>query len=72
MADTTAAKRRRGVNWIGLLFSLIFLSIASVGFSGDPWWLFTETTKWVLAGIVAAIGIGLLLTALPRGARKNT
>jgi hypothetical protein len=73
MADNTATtRRRRGVNWIGLLFSLIFLSIASVGFSGDPWWLLTESTKWVIAGIVAAIGIGLLLTALPRGGRKST
>lgn len=72
MADTTEATRRRGVNWIGLLFSLIFLAVASIGFRGDPWWLFTETTKWVLAGIVAAIGIGLLLTALPGRSRKNT
>lgn len=62
---------RRGVNWIGLLFSLAFLAIASIGFRGDPWWLFTETTKWVLAGVVAAVGIGLLLTALPRKGRKN-
>jgi hypothetical protein len=71
MAETTTTGRRRGVNWIGLLFSLIFLSIASVGFSGDPWWLFTESTKWVLAGIVAAIGIGLLLTALPGRSRSR-
>jgi len=73
MADQTATTgRRRGINWIGLLFSLIFLSIASVGFSGNPWWLITESTKWVIAGVVAAVGIGLLLTALPRGGRKST
>lgn len=63
--------RRRGVNWIGLLFSLIFLSIASAGFTGDPWWLFNEATKWVIAGLVAIVGIGLLLTALPNRNRDT-
>lgn len=73
MADgTRTTGRRRGVNWIGLLFSLIFLSIASVGFSGDPWWLLNESTKWVLAGLVATVGMALLVTALPhRGNRNN-
>lgn len=73
MADRTqtSAGRRRGVNWIGLLFSLVFLSIASAGFTGDPWWLLSEATKWVLAGLVAAVGIGLLVTALPGRGRKN-
>ena len=59
------------VNSIGLLFSLIFLAVASVGFSGDPWWLFNEATKWVIAGVVAAVGIGLLVTALPGRQRRN-
>jgi len=72
MADTSSQTRtRRGVNWIGLLFALAFLSIASVGFRGDPWWLFTEATKWVVAGVVAAVGIGLLLTALPGRGRRS-
>ena len=73
MADgtQTTPTRRRGVNWIGLLFSLIFLSVASAGFSGDPWMLLNESTKWVVAGLVAAVGIGLLVTALPNRGRKN-
>lgn len=73
MADgTRATSRRRGVNWIGLIFSLIFLSVASAGFSGDPWLFLNEATKWVVAGVVAAVGIGLLITALPgRGRQRN-
>jgi len=69
MAEQTRPDRRH-VSVIGLLFSLIFLAVASVGFTGDPWWLFTEATKWVIAGVVALVGVSLLITALP-GKRKN-
>jgi hypothetical protein len=72
MAETTQTQaRRRGVNWIGLLFSLIFLSVASAGFTGDPWLLQNESTKWVVAGLVAAVGIGRLDTALPGRGPRN-
>ena len=70
MADTARAGRRR-VNPIGLLFALAFLAVASVGFSGDPWWLLNSATKWVIAGAVAVVGISLLATALPGRNRKN-
>ena len=70
MPDTTGPERRR-VNLIGLLFSLIFLSVASVGFTGDPWWLLSSATKWIVAGAVALVGIGLLATALPGRSRKT-
>ena len=70
MADTVRPERRR-VNPIGLLFALAFLAVASVGFSGDPWWLLNSATKWVIAGAVAVVGISLLATALPGRNRKN-
>ena len=70
MAELTRQDRRH-VSVIGLLFSLIFLAVASVGFTGDPWWLFTEATKWVIAGLVAVVGVILLFTALPGRQRKN-
>ena len=70
MADTARAGRRR-VNPIGLLLALAFLAVASVGFSGDPWWLLNSATKWVIAGAVAVVGISLLATALPGRNRKN-
>jgi len=70
MAEQTGQQRRR-VSVIGLLFSLIFLAVASVGFTGDPWWLFTEATRWVIAGVVALVGVTLLISALPGRQRKN-
>lgn len=70
MAEQPTQQRRR-VSIIGLLFSLAFFAVASVGFTGDPWWLFTEATKWVIAGIVALVGVTLLITALPGRQRKN-
>jgi hypothetical protein len=73
MADNMAgtARQRRGISIIGLLFALAFFAVASVGFTGDPWWLLNEATKWVVAGIVAVVGVGLLLTALPSRQKKN-
>jgi hypothetical protein len=63
-----AAPDRPGINWFGLLAGVVLLSVASVGFSGDPSWLFNEATKWMVAVAVALIGLGLLVTA---GGRRN-
>ena len=74
MADSTPGTPRTAphrVSVIGLFFSLVFLAVASVGFTGDPWWLLNEATKWVVAGVVALVGVGLLVTALPGRHRKN-
>ena len=69
MAENTTAQRGR-VSVIGIVFALIFLTVASVGFTGDPWWLFNAATKWIIAGVVALIGVSLLATALP-GRQRN-
>ena len=69
--DGTPRTQQRRVSVIGLMFSLVFLAVASVGFTGDPWWLLNEATKWVVAGVVAVVGISLLLTALPGRNRKE-
>ena len=74
MAESTqeaTGPRRRGVSVIGLLFSVVFLAVSSIGLTGDPWWLLNGATKWVIAGVVALVGIGLLVTALPGMQRKN-
>ncbi len=57
----------RDLHWPGLVLSLVFLAVASVGFSGDPFWLLNNGTKWMVAGVVALIGVGMLVSSLPRG-----
>jgi len=69
--DGSPRTQQRRVSIIGLMFSLMFLAVASVGFTGDPWWLLNEATKWVIAGVVALVGIGLLVTALPGRNRRE-
>jgi hypothetical protein len=73
MAEPTTGSTgtRRRVSVIGLLFSLVFFAVASVGFTGDPWWLLNEATKWVVAGVVAVVGVALLVTALPGRNRRE-
>ena len=64
--------RSRRVSIIGLVFSMAFFAVASVGFTGDPWWLLNEATKWVIAGVVALVGISLLASALPGRATQQS
>lgn len=68
MSETTTPRRR--VSITGIILALVFLAIASVGWTGDPFWLLNEGTKWVAAGVLALIGLGLVATTLP-GMRKR-
>ena len=70
MAEHNTTSQGRRVSVVGVVFALIFLAVASVGFTGDPWWLFNSATKWIVAGVVALIGVSLLATALP-GRQRN-
>lgn len=72
MADPTGSRtpNRRRINVFGIVLALVFLAIASAGFAGDALWLFSMATKWIVAGVVAFIGLILLLTALP-GRRRS-
>lgn len=56
----------RRINLGGLFWAAIFAVVAVVGFAGNFEWIYDTATKWILAGVVALIGLGLLLTALPR------
>ena len=69
MAETTAPVRRRA-NVIGVVLSLVFLTISVVGLTGNPWWFVDSAAKWIVAGMIALIGLGLLATALP-GSRRS-
>ncbi len=63
-AGATGSRPR--VNVFGVVLALIFLAVASAGFTSDPWWLFGMAAKWLVAGAVALIGLTFLLSALPR------
>ncbi len=67
MADRSGAApvEHRRVSVIGILFAVVFLAVASVGFTGDPWWLLTSATRWAVAAVVAVVGLSLLASALP-------
>jgi len=66
MGECTGRADRSGVNWPALLASLVFLAVASVGFSGDPWWLLNAGVTWMIAGVVAVIGVGMVVSTIPK------
>ncbi|MTD14313.1 hypothetical protein GIS00_10170 [Nakamurella sp. YIM 132087] len=63
MADQQPSRR---VDILGLIFGVIFLGVAVGSFGGSPLWLFSEAGKWIVTGIIGLIGIGFLISALPR------
>jgi hypothetical protein len=70
MADQNVQNRNR-VSVFGIVAALVFLMVAGVGFTGNLWWIFSEATKWTVAGLVAVAGIGLLVSALPRNRARR-
>ena len=68
MADQRPARR---VDVMGVVLSLVLLTVASVGLTGDPWWFAQSAVKWVVAGAIAVIGLGLLLGSLPNRAGRQ-
>lgn len=72
VADHTGTKPpRQRVSVVNIMFAFIFLTIASVGLTGDPWWLLNQGTKWVAVGVLAMIGLALVLTSLPGNRRQR-
>lgn len=61
---------RPRVNVFGVVMALIFLTVAVSGLTGNVHWLTSSGSKWLVAGLIALIGIGLLLSALP-GRRRD-
>ena len=62
MAEQRPARR---IDVVGVVLSLVLLTVASVGLTGDPWWFLQSAVKWVIAGAIALIGVGLLFGSLP-------
>ncbi|WP_029137990.1 hypothetical protein [Nakamurella lactea] len=55
----------RGPSIVGVLWALVFGVVAVVGFTGNFQWLADSATKWIIAGVVALVGLAMVLTALP-------
>lgn len=66
-----SAQPRGRVSVIGVVLALVFLAVASAGFTGDPFWLLAAGTKWAVAGALALVGLGLVVSTLP-GVRRRT
>lgn len=66
---TQRPEPERRVSVTGIALALIFLSVASVGMTGDPFWMLNEGTTWVAAAVLGLIGLGLVATTVP-GLRK--
>lgn len=60
------SKPTRRIDVVGVVLSLVLLTVASVGLTGDPWWFLQSAVKWMVAGAIALIGLGLLVSSLPR------
>jgi len=67
----SAPTPRGRVSLTGIVMALVFLAVASVGFTGNPFWLLNEGTQWVVAGVLALIGLGLVASTLP-GVRRRS
>lgn len=70
-ATDGSTRRRRGPDGFGLLMGMLFLVVAAVGFSGDPWWLLSANIAWIIAAAVGVMGIALLVSTLPRRGSKR-
>ena len=68
MAEQRPARR---IDIVGVVLSLVLLTVASVGLTGDPWWFLQSAVKWVVAGAIALIGLGLLFGSLPSRSRRR-
>lgn len=65
MNDNENTPRRR-VD-VGLLITALAMGvIAAIGISGDSWWLVPNLLPWTVAGVIAIIGLGLIISTLPR------
>ena len=67
MTSSPAAKRR--VDPIGIVMALVFAVLASMGLTGQPWWVLDSAAEWLVAGGLALIGAGLLASSIP-GVRR--
>lgn len=62
----TPVRPRRRFDLVGLIFGFLFLTVAVGALAGDPMWAVSSGGVWVVTGLVAVLGVGLLLSTIPR------
>lgn len=62
--DSTRRHGRRDT--IGLVIAVLFLIVAASGIGGATWWLVPHLLPWIAAGAAALVGLGLIVSSLPR------
>lgn len=67
-SESGSASRR--LDLTTLILALVLLGVALIGLSGQTWWLIPNLMPWLIAGAVALIGLGLIVSTLPRRRRN--
>ncbi len=62
-SDRPGSRSGRRADPVGIVFAVLFLAVAVSALGPDPLWLFTHWGKWIVCGVVALIGVVLLLSA---------
>lgn len=62
-ADQNGSRRR--ADTLGIVMALLFLAVASLGITGNVWWLLSGNWAWMAAGAVALIGVAMVLSSIP-------
>lgn len=61
---------RRPIDIVALLVAFALLAIAAIGISGTTRWVIPNLLPWAGAGVVALVGLGLILSSLPHRRRR--
>lgn len=66
MSEQPQQRRRRRFDLVGLIFGFVFLTVAIGALAGDPMWAVSRGGVWVVTGLIAVLGLGLLISTIPR------
>jgi hypothetical protein len=59
------ASQARRTDLISLVIAASLLVIAGIGIGGQTWWLIPNLLPWIIAGVAALVGLGLIVSSLP-------
>ena len=65
------ASQSRRTDLISLVIAAILLVIAGIGIGGQTWWLIPNLLPWIIAGVAALVGLGLIVSSLPGRRTKH-